>query len=70
MKRLHMHISVPNLTRSIRFHNTLFDARATVVENDDVEWLLEDPRANFAIFRHGVDVRSAPTAICHGSARA
>jgi catechol 2,3-dioxygenase-like lactoylglutathione lyase family enzyme len=49
MKRLHLHVSVPELDRAIAFYNTLFDAAPTVVKADYAKWMLEDPRVNFAI---------------------
>src|ERR1700719_1877302 len=49
MKRLHVHVSVDDLAQSIRFYSTLFAAEPTVVKDDYVKWILEDPRVNFAI---------------------
>jgi catechol 2,3-dioxygenase-like lactoylglutathione lyase family enzyme len=52
MKRLHLHVSVPDLAQSIRFYETLFGAPATVVKDDYAKWMLDDPRVNFAISTH------------------
>lgn len=49
MKRLHMHVSVPDLAQSLRFYETLFGAQPSVVKDDYAKWMLEDPRMNFAI---------------------
>ncbi len=49
MKRLHVHVSVDDLARSVRFYSTLFSAEPTVLEPDYAKWMLEDPRVNFAI---------------------
>lgn len=49
MKRLHLHVSVPDLVQSIQFYETLFGAPPTVVKDDYAKWMLEDPRVNFAI---------------------
>ena len=49
MKRLHVHVSVDDLAQSIRFYSTLFAAEPTVVKDDYAKWMLDDPRANFAI---------------------
>jgi catechol 2,3-dioxygenase-like lactoylglutathione lyase family enzyme len=49
MKRLHVHVGVEDLDRSIGFYSTLFGARPTVVKPDYAKWMLEDPRVNFAI---------------------
>lgn len=49
MKRLHLHVSVPDLGQSIQFYETLFGAKPTVVKDDYAKWMLEDPRVNFAI---------------------
>jgi hypothetical protein len=49
MKRLHVHISVDDLGQSRRFYSTLFAAEPTVVKDDYVKWMLDDPRVNFAI---------------------
>lgn len=53
MKRLHLHVSVPDLALSIQFYETLFGAPATVVKDDYAKWMLEDPRINFAISHRG-----------------
>jgi len=49
MKRLHLHIAVEDLDRSIGFYSTLFGAEPTVVKDDYAKWMLEDPRVNLAI---------------------
>jgi hypothetical protein len=49
MTRLHVHVSVDDLTQSIRFYSTLFAAEPTVVKDDYAKWMLEDPRVNFTI---------------------
>lgn len=49
MKRLHVHVGVDDLDRSIGFYSTLFGAAPTVVKPDYAKWMLEDPRVNFAI---------------------
>jgi catechol 2,3-dioxygenase-like lactoylglutathione lyase family enzyme len=49
MKRLHVHVGVSDLDRSIHFYSTLFAAQPTVVKDDYAKWMLDDPRVNFAI---------------------
>jgi catechol 2,3-dioxygenase-like lactoylglutathione lyase family enzyme len=49
MKRLHLHVSVPDLAQSIRFYETLFGAPPTVVKDDYAKWMLDDPKVNLAI---------------------
>ena len=49
MKRLHVHVGVGDLDRSIGFYSTLFGAEPTVVKTDYAKWMLDDPRVNFAI---------------------
>lgn len=49
MKRLHVHVGVDDLDRSIRFYSTLFGSEPTVRKDDYAKWMLDDPRANFAI---------------------
>lgn len=53
MKRLHVHVSVEDLTQSIRFYSTLFAAEPTVQKPDYAKWMLDDPRVNFAISKRG-----------------
>src|ERR1700733_9111463 len=55
MKRLHVHVSVDDLAQSTRFYSTLFAAEPTVVKDDYVKWMLDDPRVNFAISTSGGD---------------
>jgi catechol 2,3-dioxygenase-like lactoylglutathione lyase family enzyme len=49
MKRLHIHVSVEDLSASIRFYRSLFGTEPVVTKADYAKWLLEDPRLNFAI---------------------
>jgi catechol 2,3-dioxygenase-like lactoylglutathione lyase family enzyme len=54
MKRLHVHVAVDDLDRSIGFYSTLFAAEPSVREADYAKWMLDDPRVNFAISARGV----------------
>lgn len=53
MKRLHLHVSVPDIAQSIGFYEALFGAAPSVVKDDYAKWMLEDPRVNFAISQRG-----------------
>ena len=53
MKRMHLHVSVPDLAESIQFYATLFGSPPSVAKDDYARWLLEDPRVNFAISQRG-----------------
>jgi catechol 2,3-dioxygenase-like lactoylglutathione lyase family enzyme len=53
MKRLHVHVSVEDLPRSIGFYSALFAAQPSVIKADYAKWMLEDPRVNFAISTRG-----------------
>ena len=59
MKRLHVHVAVDDLERSIGFYSTLFAAGPGVREADYAKWMLDDPKVNFAISSrgrtHGID---------------
>jgi catechol 2,3-dioxygenase-like lactoylglutathione lyase family enzyme len=68
MKRMHLHVGVPDLAQSIQFYQTLFGAPPSVVKDDYAKWMLEDPKVNFAISQRvgpvgvdhiGVQVESA-----------
>ncbi len=60
MKRLHVHVSVKDISASIRFYRELFNAEPTVTKDDYAKWMLDDPRVNFAISR-----RARPTGVDH-----
>lgn len=49
MKKLHIHVSVPELQESIRFYNSLFGCKPSQQKIDYAKWELKDPRVNFAI---------------------
>jgi catechol 2,3-dioxygenase-like lactoylglutathione lyase family enzyme len=49
MKRLHVHVAVGDLDKSISFYSTLFGAEPSVLKSDYAKWMLDDPRVNFAI---------------------
>jgi len=53
MKRLHVHVGVDNLDRSVAFYSTLFGAQPSVIKDDYAKWMLDDPRVNFAISSGG-----------------
>jgi catechol 2,3-dioxygenase-like lactoylglutathione lyase family enzyme len=53
MKRLHVHLGVADLDRSIRFYSALFAAEPSVRQADYAKWQLDDPRVNFAISTRG-----------------
>lgn len=56
MKRLHLHISVDDLVKSISFYSTLFGSKPTVEKPDYAKWMLDDPYVNFAISQRGAKV--------------
>ncbi len=49
MQRLHLHISVDDLTSSIPFYSALLGQQPSVEKPDYAKWLLDDPRVNLAI---------------------
>jgi hypothetical protein len=49
MKKMHIHITVPNLEESVLFYNSLFGEEPSRIKTDYAKWALEDPRVNFAI---------------------
>ena len=53
MKRLHVHVSVEDISHSVQFYSTLFAAEPAVVKADYAKWMLDDPRVNFAISARG-----------------
>ncbi len=53
MTRLHIHVSVDDLEKSIQFYSTLFGAEPTKQKADYAKWLLDDPAVNFAISARG-----------------
>lgn len=53
MKRLHIHLSVPNLDQGIHFYSQMFDTEPTKQKEDYAKWQLDDPMVNFAISTRG-----------------
>lgn len=53
MKRMHLHVSVEDITQSIGFYSHLFGASPTVSKPDYAKWMLDDPLVNFAISKRG-----------------
>jgi catechol 2,3-dioxygenase-like lactoylglutathione lyase family enzyme len=53
MKRMHVHVSVEDIAKSIDFYSALFAAKPAVVKDDYAKWMLDDPRVNFAISTRG-----------------
>ena len=54
MKRMHLHVSVDDLDRSIGFYSTLFGVAPSVTKADYAKWMLDDPGVNFAISARGL----------------
>ncbi len=55
MKRLHIHIAVADLGRSIAFYTQLFGVAPCVSKRDYAKWMVDDPRMNFAISARGIE---------------
>lgn len=53
MKRMHLHVSVDDLDKSIDFYSTLFGMAPAVSKPDYAKWMLDDPLVNFAISQRG-----------------
>jgi predicted enzyme related to lactoylglutathione lyase len=53
MKRMHVHVAVDDLHKSISFYSALFETQPAVVKPDYAKWMLDDPRVNFAISARG-----------------
>jgi catechol 2,3-dioxygenase-like lactoylglutathione lyase family enzyme len=53
MKRLHLHITVPEIEKAVSFYNILFNQSPAVEKADYAKWLLDDPAINFAISTRG-----------------
>jgi predicted enzyme related to lactoylglutathione lyase len=53
MKRMHVHVAVPDISNAIGFYSALFARQPAVVKPDYAKWMLDDPRVNFAISTRG-----------------
>lgn len=53
MKRMHIHVSVDELSKAIDFYAALFAEKPAVVKEDYAKWMLGDPLLNFAISTRG-----------------
>lgn len=49
MKRLHVHVCVPELSTAVEYYARLFDAEPTIRKPDYAKWSLVEPSVNFAI---------------------
>lgn len=49
MKRLHIHLSVPNLETAIHFYSQMFGQPPGKQKSDYAKWQLDEPHVNFAI---------------------
>ena len=54
MNRLHVHISVDDIEKNIRFYSALFGNKPSVEKPDYAKWDLSEPAVNFAISKRGV----------------
>lgn len=53
MKRLHVHLTVPNLDKGIHFYSQMFGEKPSKQKTDYAKWQLNDPQINFAISTRG-----------------
>lgn len=53
MKRMHIHIAVDELPKSIGFYSTIFGISPSVEREDYAKWDLNNPAVNFAISKRG-----------------
>ena len=53
MKRMHIHVFIDDLQKSINFYSNLFGSEPTKKKDDYANWMLNDPRINFAISIRG-----------------
>ncbi len=53
MKRMHVHVSVEDISKAVGFYSALFSATPNVLKEDYAKWMLDDPRVNFAISTRG-----------------
>ena len=49
MKRLHIHLGVDDLAKSVEFYQALFGQEPSKQQDDYAKWMLDDPAVNFAI---------------------
>ncbi len=54
-RRLHIHMSVDDIEKSIAFYSTQFQAEPTKVKEDYAQWLVDDISLNFAISTRGYE---------------
>ena len=53
MKRMHIHLSVKDINKNIKFYTTMFGAEPDIQHSDYAKWRLDDPSVNFAISDKG-----------------
>ncbi|MGE3149705.1 MAG: glyoxalase/bleomycin resistance/dioxygenase family protein [Pseudorhodoplanes sp.] len=53
MKRMHVHVSVPEIDKAIGFYSGLLATQPGAVKDDYAKWMPDDPRMNFAISTRG-----------------
>jgi len=53
MKRLHIHISVDDLDRSVQFYTILFGTKPSVEKSDYAKWVIDNPQVNLAVSKRG-----------------
>jgi len=49
MSRLHISVTVTDMSEATKFYAAMFGAEPTVLKDDYAKWMLEDPQVNFAI---------------------
>lgn len=53
MRKLHIHIAVEDLSKSVSFYSTLFRKEPDINKSDYVKWQLDEPSVNFALTARG-----------------
>ena len=65
MKRLHVHLRVDDLARSIDFYAALFGTTPSLMKPDYAKWLLDDPRVNFTLSKRAGSKRASAGGLDH-----
>ncbi|HZY60810.1 MAG TPA: ArsI/CadI family heavy metal resistance metalloenzyme [Candidatus Binataceae bacterium] len=51
--RLHVNLTVQNISESVRFYSSLFGAQPALLKDDYAKWELADPPLHLAVSTHG-----------------
>ena len=65
MTRIHIHLDVENLDKSVAYYTAMFGVGPHVLKDDYAKWSLDDPSLNLALSTHAAETPCGHSGVSH-----